>query len=48
MPGTAWASFNSSHPEEVEELDPESLVVLQTVLEDVLIAEKLSELGLSS
>ena len=48
IPEKAWASFISHQPEKASELDPESLEILQTFLENELIEEKLSELGLSS
>ena len=48
VPDKAWASFISHQPERTYELDPESIKTLQIVLENELIAEKLSELGLSS
>lgn len=47
VPEQAWASFISNQSEEVRELDQESLEALQTLLENELIAGKLSELGLS-
>ena len=47
VPETAWASFIYYQSEKTNELDPESLEVLQTVLENALITEKLSELGLT-
>jgi hypothetical protein len=47
VPETAWASFIYHKPEKTNELDPESLEILQTLFENELIAEKLSELGLT-
>ena len=48
VPEIAWASFIFSQSEEIRELDQEPFEVLQTFLEHELIAEKLSELGLST
>jgi hypothetical protein len=43
----AHASFIPQQPDDIRDLDPGSLEALRTVLEHDLIAEKLSELGLS-
>lgn len=47
VPETAWASFIYHQPGKTNELDHESLEILQILLENELITEKLSELGLT-
>ena len=47
-PMEARASFISPQPKEMSKLDPESMEALRVALENELIVEKLSELGLSS
>jgi len=47
FPKTAWASFISHQSENAIELDSEFLETLRTVLENELITEKFSELGLT-
>ncbi len=47
VPKEARASFISNQPQEITEMDQESLEALRTVLEQELIAEKLSKLGLT-
>ena len=46
-PREVWASFIPYSPKEVRELDEESLKTIQTALENKMISEKLSELGLT-